>query len=253
MKHILARAQQGLLSSFAAPGTLLALDYDGTLAPMVADPSRVRMRVGTRRRLEAAAALFPTIVISGRARDDVRRWVDGTGLREVVGNHGIEPWDAKHSYEVLSTSWRKTLGRRLSGLPGVIIADKRFSLAVHFLSASPSARAVALDAASRLLGARVFAGKNVLNIVPKSAANKGAALEEARARFGCAAAIFVGDDVTDEDAFALGEREWLLGIRVGRRNGSAAAYFLRDQGEMDDLLDALARLRRQLGESRRPA
>jgi trehalose 6-phosphate phosphatase len=253
MKHILAHAQHELLSSFAESRMLLALDYDGTLAPIVREPSRARMRPRTRRRLEAAAALFPTVVISGRARDDVRRWVDGTGVREVVGNHGIEPWDTKHSYEVLASSWRRALDRHLSGLPGVVVGDKRFSLAVFFRSAPRSARAAALAAASALGGARVFPGKNVLNIVPEVAANKGSALEEARARFGCASAIFVGDDVTDEDVFALGERDWLLGIRVGRRTDSDAAYFLRNQGEMDDLLDALVRLRRQLSESRRLA
>jgi trehalose 6-phosphate phosphatase len=250
MKHILSRSERELLARFAQPGTLLAFDYDGTLAPFLRDQDRARLRPRTRRRLAEAAAIFPTVIISGRARDDVRRLITGTGVREVVGNHGIEPWNAIRSYEVLASSWRRALDRRLSGEPGVAVKDKRFSLAVFFRSAR--GRTAVVAAASALRGARVFGGKGVLNIVPRSAPNKGAALEEALARLGCAYAIYVGDDLTDEDVFALGEKDRILGIRVGRRKDTGADYFLRDQGEIDDLLEALVRLRRELGESRRP-
>jgi trehalose 6-phosphate phosphatase len=68
------------------------------------------------------------------------------------------------------------------------------------------------------------------------------ALEAERQRLRCDAALYVGDDETDEDVFALRDRGW-LGIRVGRKAGSRARYYVRDQAQVDALLEALIRLR----------
>jgi trehalose 6-phosphate phosphatase len=69
------------------------------------------------------------------------------------------------------------------------------------------------------------------------------ALEHVRRLLSCDAAIYVGDDQTDEDAFAAGPPDRLLAIRVGARRGSRARYTLRNQAEVDDLLRALVALR----------
>jgi DNA-binding MarR family transcriptional regulator len=126
-----------------------------------------------------------------------------------------------------------------------VIEDKGLSLAIHYRKARDrrEARAKVLAAAARLDGARLLGGKEVLNVLPAGGPHKGRALERARAREACDAAIYVGDDETDEDAFALGRRGSLLAIRVGRKRDSSAAYYIRAQAEIDLLLGRLLALR----------
>ena len=65
-----------------------------------------------------------------------------------------------------------------------------------------------------------------------------------RERLRCDTAIYVGDDETDEDVFALDQPGRLLSIRVGAKQASAASYCVRGQAEVDGLLRALINLRR---------
>ena len=67
MKHILAAPQRELLAQLAWSNVLLGFDYDGTLAPIVADPARAELRADTRRLLTRLAELYPCVVVSGRA------------------------------------------------------------------------------------------------------------------------------------------------------------------------------------------
>jgi trehalose 6-phosphate phosphatase len=107
--------------------------------------------------------------------------------------------------------------------------------------------------ASQLGDVRLIRGKQVVNLLPHDAPHKGVALEKARDRFGCDTALYVGDDETDEDVFGLDQPGRLLTIRVGRRQGSLASYFLRNQGEMDELLAALLAVVPERGDSRAQA
>jgi trehalose 6-phosphate phosphatase len=85
----------------------------------------------------------------------------------------------------------------------------------------------------------------VVNILPHGAPHKGSALERERARLKCDTAIYVGDDETDEDVFALNQPGQLLTIRVGQRRSSAAAYFIESQRKMDDFLQVLLKFRQE--------
>jgi trehalose 6-phosphate phosphatase len=120
-----------------------------------------------------------------------------------------------------------------------------YSLAVHYRHsrAKKLARARIEAAVARLDRVRAIPGKCVVNLVPDGAPHKGTALETARAQLGCERALYVGDDDTDEDVFALGDPDRLLTIRVGRKERSRAAYFIRDQRAIDALLGKLAALR----------
>jgi trehalose 6-phosphate phosphatase len=248
MRHILARVNRGVLERFAGSRMLLALDFDGTLAPIVTDPARAAMRASTRRLLRRVTRLYPCVVISGRARSDVLRRTRGVGVVEVIGNHGIEPWYATARVRREVRRWRPLLELRLGRLQGVTVEDKGLSVAVHYRRSpeKKTARARIRAAAARLAGARLVDGKQVLNVLPAGAPGKGLALERARARLGCDTAVYVGDDETDEDVFVLGRPGRLLTIRVGRKRGSSAAYYVRTQAEIDALL-------RSLLASRRPA
>jgi trehalose 6-phosphate phosphatase len=234
-----------VLRRFAGSKVLLAFDYDGTLAPIVAEPGRAVMRASTRRLLRTLTRLYPCAVISGRAQPDALRRLRGVGVHRVVGNHGAEPRQASRRVIAQVDKWRPALAKRVAGLSGVWIENKGLSLAVHYRRSSDKARARAaiLAAAAGLGGVRLVGGKQVVNIVPARAPHKGAALERERARRRCATAIYVGDDETDEDVFALRQPGRLLTIRVGPRRRSAAAYYIRSQKEIDALLRALCCLR----------
>lgn len=246
MKRILTRAGRRVLEQFAWSNVLLAFDYDGTLAPIVAEREKALMRVRTRERLEQLATAYPVVVISGRARADVRARLRGIAVREVIGNHGIEPWQATRVLAREVRRWRPLLERRLAGLRGVQIEDKGCSVAVHYRQsrAKQVARAAIAEAAAALGDTRVVGGKQVVNVLPAGAPHKGLALERERDRQRCDTAIYVGDDETDEDVFALDQPGRLLSIRVGARRDSAAEYCVDDQRQVDALLQALIDMRR---------
>src|SRR5262245_17022830 len=119
MKHILDPAHRPALASFAEDNSLLALDYDGVLAPIVTKPTQALMRPMTKSLMETAARLYPTVVISGRAREDVIRRLEGIEVGEVAGNHGIEPWYASEEVARHARAWIPNLMSALSGLDGV--------------------------------------------------------------------------------------------------------------------------------------
>ncbi len=246
MKDILSRANREVLQQFAWSAMLLAFDYDGTLAPIVRDPEMAEMRPATRRLLREVAALYPTVVISGRARTDVLRRLKGTGLRQIVGNHGIEPWQGDRPLLTEVSRCLPVLGRRLSSFRGVQIENKAYSISVHYRRSREKrrARAAILQAAAELGPVRVIRGKQVVNVLPVGAPHKGMALERERDRLGCDTAIYVGDDETDEDVFGLDHPGRLLGVRVGARRSSRAGYYIRNQRTIDDFLVALVQLRR---------
>ena len=84
-----------------------------------------------------------------------------------------------------------------------------------------------------------------------SGPHKGIALERERDRLQLDTAIYIGDDETDEDVFALDRPGRLLTVRVGPRRASQASYYVKNQAAIDDLLGALATLRqgRQLAQA----
>jgi trehalose 6-phosphate phosphatase len=251
MKDVLHRRHRPALARFlseprapapdgapAPPRILLAFDYDGVLAPIVKEPSGARMRPVTRTLLARLARRYPVAVVSGRAWKDVAAFVDGL-VPTIVGNHGFElgrPVPVPASVLRQVRAWRRQLEQALAGVEGVHFEDKRSTLAVHYgLSGAlrRSERAV-YEAANQLEGTRLIPGKKVLNVLPHDFPSKGDAVRALVARLRCDGAVYLGDDVTDEDAFAVGA-PLVFGIHVGR-GPSLAPWCLREQGEVDELL-----------------
>jgi trehalose 6-phosphate phosphatase len=255
MRNMLAQGNREVLEQFAWSNALIAFDYDGTLAPIVVDPELAFMRPTTSKLLEKVAALYPTIVISGRAQEDALSRLAGIGLREVVGNHGLEPWcGADHLVEMVRT-WRAKLEVELAALKGIQIEDKGLSLAIHYRQSreKKAARTAILRAISPLPRVRVIGGKQVVNVVPVGGPHKGIALERERDRLRCDTAIYVGDDETDEDVFALDQPGRLLSIRVGAKKASSAGYYIARQASIDGFLRSLVDLRRSSEQRKRAA
>lgn len=246
MKSILSRESVGVLAQLAWSRVLLAFDFDGTLAPIVADRDAAKMRSKTRELLRALCAVYPCAVISGRSQADVSARLGGAAVKYVVGNHGLEPGAGLAGFERDIRAARELLGVALEGRQGVDIEDKRYSLAIHFRRARQKvATYQAIEEAVRALPIpmRKIPGKLVVNVIPAKAANKGDALLQLRATEQADTAFYIGDDATDEDVFELDQPGRLVTVRVGASRSSSAAYFVRRQLDVDRLLSELVRAR----------
>jgi trehalose 6-phosphate phosphatase len=245
MQYIFSAQGLPVLHRFASGNTLLAFDFDGTLAPIVSEPDRAAIRLRTRRLLKKLTPLYPCIVVSGRSRDDVRGRVHGLGFAEVIGNHGIEPWGSSEALARTVRSWVPVLKEQLAPVRGVVVEEKQFSVSVHYRKArrkKATIRAIH-QVAKALPGARLVGGKQVVNIVPKGAPHKGHAVEDARRKQKYDAVIYIGDDDTDENAFDLERTGRVLGVRVGGKRTSLARSYIRNQEEIDRLLATLIAFR----------
>jgi trehalose 6-phosphate phosphatase len=245
METILHDQQRSLLTAFADANVLLAFDYDGTLAPIASTPSEPSMRDTTRQLLTRAAQLYPCVIISGRALDDLTNRLEGVPVWYLFGNHGLEPPTPGVVSPTPARKWAEHLKRSLPDDPGILIEDKRYTLTIHYRNARDKHRAVeAIDrVVAQLPDARALGGSEAVSLLPRGAANKGVALQQACRWFACDSAIYVGDDATDEDAFASPYPEKLLTIRVGAAPNSGARYHVRSQEEIDILLQVLVDIR----------
>ncbi len=244
MKDILLERHRPVLERLARSRAMLAFDYDGVLAPLITDPDGAPMRRSTERLLARVAARWPCAVVSGRSFAHVLRRTHGL-VPVVVGNHGYELGRARPvPRDVLERvrGWRARLEEELAGME-VYFEDKRSTLSVHYGLGRRwrGVEAAVHRAAGALDGARFVQGKKVLNLIPVGFPHKGDAVRALLQRMRVDAALYAGDDVTDEDAFAVGA-PLVLGVRVGPGR-SRAPYRLADQARVDELLEVLAQLR----------
>lgn len=220
------------------------------------------MRRSTSRLLKALADLYPCVILSGRIQADAEARLDGVGVRAVIGHHGVDPRKTASSllignrgvepasvmggYVKEVARWLPHLEESLAAYRGVTLENKGASVALHYRKSREKARArgAILQAAAGLGDVRIISGKLVVNVLPRGAPHKGVALERERSRLRCDTAIYVGDDESDEDVFALDQPGRLLTIRVGPKAKSLASYCIKNQAELDDLLRVLVHLRR---------
>ena len=238
------------LEHFLSTPTLIAFDYDGTLAPIRRDRNSAQMRARTHSLLSLVSRAYPCAVISGRSEADLRPRLEDVPLVGIAGNHGIEPEGTRRAYPDLVRRWLTGLRSELDGVAGVVLEDKRFSLSIHYRNAhdaSSAARQIS-RVTKRLADARLIPGKRVVNVIPLGAPNKADAVARMARRIRCSGAIFLGDDATDEDVFSMRSLP-VLGVRVGRSTRSAAPFHLRSQAEVDVFLEYLLAPRSSLASS----
>lgn len=243
MKYILAQRNRAHLAALARQPALLAFDFDGTLAPIVADRHTARMRRTTERLLRDVCALFPCAVISGRSRDDVSRRLGDLPVRYVVGDHGADAGTGRKRFGEQMAEVLHVLRQVLGGEPGIDVENKGSSLAIHYRmapDADAARHAIEASVVSFMPRVRLLPGKCVVNIVPALAPHKGDAFRQLLRTERAQTALYVGDDDTDEDVFRLDIPEKPLTVRVGASPRSRATYFLRQQREIDSLLRVLA-------------
>lgn len=195
------------------------------------------------------------MVVSGRALPFLRAALAGSGAA-LAGDHGLEceGLGARWRHPALSELARharalaRTARRAVSPLRGVEVELKTATVSVHWRRA-PSVRrnpeplrAVLEEIAPP--GWRVAPGLMVWEFRPKVEWGKGHVIERAAARLG-ARALFIGDDLTDEEGFLrLGRKGWT--VRVGK-GPTAAHWRLSGVGAVEELLAALVETRTRLG------
>lgn len=235
-----------------AANLVVCVDYDGTLAPIVGNPSRAFPLPGAGAALLGLAELPDTTVavISGRSRADLAVLSGFSSAILLVGSHGSEFDDglvARLTPEQLQLHDRLVadLGTIVGSTPGAEIEIKPASVATHVRRCSrpDAARVLAeVDAGpASLPGVQVTRGKEVVELAVLET-DKGRAVDLLRETYGASAVIFLGDDVTDEKAFARLRPDADVGIKVG--SGSSGAQFrVDDVSSVLDVLRTLADLR----------
>ena len=250
MRYALGAASLARMRQLMPDKPMLAFDIDGTLAPIAAEPWRARISDELRAGLRSLAARTPVAIVTGRAVRDARRML-GFSPHYLVGNHGAEGlpgFETQSShFERVCAGWLDQLsaGGDAQGwreLPGILLEDKQYSLSFHYRHASrPALARLMLErSVARLIPPPdIVHGKRVLNLLAPEAPHKGDALASLLGHSGCAGAIYVGDDVTDEDVFRMRIPE-ILSIRVGRKRRSAAGMYLKNQADVGRLVRRLA-------------
>ncbi|MDD2732905.1 MAG: trehalose-phosphatase [Desulfuromonadaceae bacterium] len=235
------------LAHFVTPDTLFAFDLDGTLAPIVEDYAAVEISEPVRATLGRLVKIAKVAVITGRSRQDALA-ILGFEPHVLVGSHGAE-WPVRegrlNSQQSQQSAdcliWREKLFNLLSNIPGVEIEFKGESLSLHYRKADDAeATLLLIDAAIDTLipEPRRIGGKYVVNLVPMKALTKGDALIAAMEMFEAQRAIFIGDDVTDEEVFKLNNAN-IFGIHIGKDDQTAARYYLKKQSALLGLLNSM--------------
>jgi len=232
------------------------LDYDGTLTPIVARPELAVLAPEMRAAVRRLAQSVPVAVVSGRDLADVRSRV-ALGELYYAGSHGFdiagpggEQFQHPSAVGALAALDAAELELRaaLAPIEGALLERKRFSLAAHYrLVRTGEAGAVeqaVREALGRHAGLREGRGKMVIELLPAFAWDKGAAvLWLLRAIAGALAEplpVYVGDDLTDEDAFRAVAGKGIGIVVLQEPRATLASYRLRDVAEVQSLLGALA-------------
>jgi len=234
---------------------LVALDFDGTLAPHVDRPEEARAVQGTREAVQRLLDLPGVRVafVSGRALVSLQHVAQPQPDVLLTGSHGIEMKldhpDIELNLVSAELEQLDILARVLTGISGSVegttIERKPAGMALHTRLATPKNAERAQTEARRVLddelpSLTVREGKNVLEFSVRSS-TKGDALQLLRAHTGADRVLYAGDDVTDEDAFAaLGSDD--VGVKIGV-GPTLAGYRVRSPNEVSQMITRLADLR----------
>ena len=249
------------LDTLAARRPAVFYDFDGTLSDIVNNPDAARPVAGAVEALRKLAARCPVAVLSGRDLADVTQRLGLPGIW-YAGSHGFELTapDGTHHQNDAAAAAIPVLERaaaelrdRLGSIPGIVVEHKRFGVAVHYRNAARDRVgevAAAVRAAGQRDGLRVTTGREVIELRPDMDWDKGKTLRwvidhlrEARSG-GPLVPVYVGDDITDEDAFDAVRQEGIPILVRHNEDGdraTAALFALDSPARVAEFTDSLAR------------
>jgi trehalose 6-phosphate phosphatase len=250
----------GLIDGLAARRPAVFFDFDGTLSDIVNDPDAATLVPGAGEALQQLAARCPVAVLSGRDLADVTKRV---GLPDIwyAGSHGFEltaPDGTHHQNDAAAAAIpvleqaAAELRDQLGSIPGVMVEHKRFGVATHYRNAARDRVgevAAAVRAAGRRDTLRVTTGREVIELRPDIDWDKGKTLRWVidhlqEAGSGPIVPIFLGDDITDEDAFDAVRDDGVPIVVRHNDDGdraTAALFALDSPARVSEFTDRLAR------------
>jgi len=257
---------EGIKKSLKNKFIYLFLDYDGTLSPIARTPAEARMSDKVKELLHKLSKLenWKMAIISGRSLSDISKRV---GVKNIVyvGNHGFEIKGPKIKFKSpVSRSYRKVLKeikaklkRELSSFKGVFVEDKGYCLTLHYrlanendISAITSKFYFATFIDEFRRNIQTKSGKMTREIRPPFIWNKGMAalwllnqqLSVMKGKDMRVMPVYIGDDLTDEDAFQV-FRDRGLTIFVGKPKSTKARFYLKDSQEVEKFLEVVLKNR----------
>ncbi|NQT89643.1 MAG: trehalose-phosphatase [Candidatus Omnitrophica bacterium] len=243
-----------------SPHILLFLDYDGTLTPIVKRPDMAQLSTGTRALLRSLSKDkdVSLSVVSGRPLNQIKRLI---GLKNIyyAGNHGLEieaggkvilmP-EAK-KVRLIIKRLKKSLSARLKTISNYEIEDKGPILSVHYRRVNGADVRLLKEIFRRETAAyiksgkiSVSKGKKVLEIRPPLGWNKGDYCRYLLKKLkgsgkNSPLAVYIGDDVTDEDAFKVLRRKGITLFVRGEKRSSCAEYYVDSPGAVKAFLELI--------------
>ncbi len=230
-------------------GAALFLDFDGTLVELAQTPDAIRVPGDLPDLLHALAARLGgrLAIVSGRSLGDLDRHVACDGIA-MSGSHGLELRLADGRVRALASNGelegaRARIRRFAADVEGLLVEEKPASIALHYRLAPERGGEVLrlMDALAAETGLVVQLGKMVAELRPPGG-DKGDAVETLMREPGFAGArpLFMGDDLTDEHAFAAAAAMGGAGILVGEARETAARYRLESVAAVAAWLKAAA-------------
>lgn len=233
---------------------LIAMDFDGTMAPLVDHAADSRSLPRSAAAFAALAALprTTTALISGRALDSLRATAAPPEQTLLIGSHGAEAWMGPGSTELqlddaqreLLSEVRQILSDIVDQAPGTLLEDKPAGVVLHTRLAADDVAEDAVAAAKAALQDRAEVFLKTGNRVLETSvvhASKGDGITFLRQATGATAVVFAGDDTTDEDALGSLVRGD-LGVKVGH-DFTQAEFRVEAPAQVSELLEALLRER----------
>ncbi len=256
MKYLFTSWREVFSRIKKSPKVFIFFDYDGTLTPIVSTPEEALFPKKTKKLVNKLKnhSKFLIAIVSGRSLKSVKSMVNLKGLI-YAGNHGLEiegrgikfskPLTV-NSFKPLMKKISKFLHKTLKDIKGSRVEDKGATLSVHYrlvkskdvnLLKSRFNKIVAPYIDSKKI--RLSAGKKVLEVRPNLDWHKGKAVLTLLKGVKNTLPIYLGDDVTDMDAFRAIKGKGISIFVGGKKKGINADYFLKDTREVVSFIEKL--------------
>jgi alpha,alpha-trehalase len=252
--------REEIFEHFRRARPAIFLDYDGTLTPIVSRPEQALLPEETKQAIQELATYCTVGIISGRDLDDVRSMVGISGI-VYAGSHGFDIADRdgsrlgeEYGGEFLPAldSAEAQLRPSIEQVPGAWVERKRYAIAVHYRGVREQDVSKVEERFDHVLSAhktlRKTTGKKVFELRPNVDWDKGKALLTLleTLKLNWATPVYIGDDVTDEDAFRV-LRGRGIAIIVGSEGESTAHYRLSDPQQVRSFLLAVTQFLKGAG------